>query len=142
MDYDEELHTAWVTKALHLAMEYREAEPGREVRDAMRAMKAHFEGRPASMPMQDTVAYDMDEVAKQYAHKLAMNLECLVLECPPSARFFDEANTTLGEYRSAMNKIHERECPTHMGEPLLKGQGADSTAKAHAIYEKWTGKHS
>jgi len=51
MDYDEELHKAWVTKALHLAMEYREAEPGREVRDAMRAMKAHFEGRPASMPM-------------------------------------------------------------------------------------------
>ena len=38
MDYDEELHKAWVTKALHLAMEYREAEPGREVRDAMRAM--------------------------------------------------------------------------------------------------------
>lgn len=78
----------------------------------------------ASMPMQDTVADDMDEVAKQYAHKLAMNLECLVLECPPSARFFDEANSTLGEYRSAMNKIHERECPTHMGEPLLKGQTA------------------
>jgi hypothetical protein len=49
-EYDKELHTAWVTRALHLAMDYREAEPGREVRDAMRAMKAHFEGRPASMP--------------------------------------------------------------------------------------------
>lgn len=49
MDYDEELHTAWVTKALHLAMEYREAEPGLEVRYAMRAMKAHLEGRPDSM---------------------------------------------------------------------------------------------
>jgi hypothetical protein len=48
-DYDKELHAAWVRQALHLALEYRDAESGREVRDAMRAMKAHFEGRPASM---------------------------------------------------------------------------------------------
>lgn len=120
MDYDEELHTAWVTRALRLAMEYREAEPGREVRDAMRAMKAHFEGRPASMPMQDTVADDMDEVAQEFAHRLALNLECVILECPASARFYDEALQTLGDYRSAMNAIHERMSPTHMGEPVVR----------------------
>ena len=60
MDYDEELHSAWVQQALQLAMDYREAEPGREVRDAMRAMKAHFEGRPASMDAADA----MDKVAR------------------------------------------------------------------------------
>lgn len=114
MDYDEELHTAWVTRALQLAMDYREADPGREVRDAMRAMKAHLEGRPASIDAADA----MDKVAHEFAHRLAMNLECLVLECPPSARFYDEALATLGAYRSAMNAIHERLSPTHMGEPV------------------------
>jgi len=117
MDYDEELHTAWVKQALQLAMDYREAEPGREVRDAMRAMKAHFEGRPASMDAADA----MDKVAQEFAHRLAMNLECLILECPASARFYDEAATTLGAYRSAMNAIHESLSPTHMGEPVVRG---------------------
>jgi hypothetical protein len=91
-----------------------------EREECAKLCEEHWKHGSASMPMQDTVADDMDEVAKQYAHKLAMNLECLVLECPPSARFFDEANTTLGEYRSAMNAIHERECPTHMGEPVVR----------------------
>lgn len=117
MDYDEELHKAWVKQAIFLAMEYREAEPGPGVRDAMRAMKAHFEGRPASMNAADA----MDTVAQEFAHRLAMNLECLILECPPSARFYDEAAATLGAYRSAMNAIHERMSPTHMGEPVARG---------------------
>lgn len=120
MDYDENLHTAWVTKALRLAMEYREAEPGLEVRYAMRAMKAHLEGRPDSMPMQDAIADNMDKVAQEFAHRLALNLECLILECPASARFYDEALQTLGDYRSAMNAIHERMSPTHMGEPVAR----------------------
>lgn len=117
MDYDEELHAAWVKQALHLALEYREAEPGREVRDAMRAMKAHLEGRPASMDAADA----MGKVAQEFAHRLAMNLECLILDCPASARFYDEAAATLGAYRSAMNAIHERLSPTHMGEPVAPG---------------------
>lgn len=50
-----------------------------------------------------------------------MNLECLILECPASSRFYDEALVTLGEYRSAMNSIHEHHSPTHMGEPVLGG---------------------
>lgn len=116
MDYDEELHAAWVKQALHLAMHYREAEPGREVRDAMRAMKAHLEGRPASMDGADK----MDQVAQEFAHRLAMNLECLILECPAGARFYDEAAATLGAYRSAMNAIHEGLSPTHMGEPVAR----------------------
>ena len=36
------------------------------------------------------------------------------------------ANTamqTLGEYRSAMNAIHERESPTFMGEPVTAAGG-------------------
>jgi hypothetical protein len=63
----------------------------------------------------------MDKVAQEFAHRLAMNLECLILECPASARFYDEASTTLGAYRSAMNAIHESLSPTHMGEPVARG---------------------
>ena len=66
-------------------------------------------------------------------------------------------------YAAGMNAIHERMSPTHMGEPVLRDRSCtchpddnptkpcakrytlsecknqDSTAKAHAIYEKWTG---
>ncbi len=59
----------------------------------------------------------MDAVASEFAHRLAMNLECLVLECPASSRFWNESMETLSAYRSAMNAIHERLSPTHMGEP-------------------------
>ncbi len=59
----------------------------------------------------------MDAVASEFAHRLAMNLECLVLECPASSRFWNESVETLDAYRSAMNAIHERLSPTHMGEP-------------------------
>lgn len=168
MNYDEELHNAWVTRALQLAVEYREAEPGREVREAMRAMKAHLEGRPASMDALPALPagfrqrevpkdYDgrvwiegqvrrygalcaasagaadaMDKVAQEFAHRLAMNLECLILQCPASARFYDEALQTLGAYRSAMNAIHERETPTHMGEPVALGPSLCASATGHS----------
>jgi len=34
---------------------------------------------------------------------------------------------TIGEYRSAMNAIHERESPTFMGEPVGIKQGGRQT---------------
>lgn len=56
-----ELHKAWVKQALHLVLDFRDAEPGIEVRDAMRAMKAHLEGRPASMPTQDSRVVELEK---------------------------------------------------------------------------------
>ena len=59
----------------------------------------------------------MDEVAMEYAHRLALELECALLSAAPSN--YDKAVAVLSEYRSAMNEIHERVSPTWMGEPLL-----------------------
>lgn len=63
---------------------------------------------------------EMDEVAHRFAHPLALALEC-VLSDPeqPSTRWWDESMNLIGEYRSAMNAIHEQHSPTHMGEPVV-----------------------
>ena len=59
---------------------------------------------------------EMDEVAHRFAHPLALELECVLADRPC---YYDKAMQVLGEYRSAMNAIHEQQCPTFMGEPLL-----------------------
>lgn len=74
----------------------------------------------AEKEARDDEADEMDTVAIEFAHRLAMNLECLILECPASSRFYDESLQTLSAYRGAMNAIHERISPTHMGEPVLE----------------------
>lgn len=56
----------------------------------------------------------MTEVADRCAHKLALMLECVLAD----KSFYNEALSVLGEYRSAMNAIHEQQCPTFMGEPV------------------------
>ena len=67
--------------------------------------------------MLDQTAHDMNLIAEQYAHKLALDLECVLADY--SGKWWDTAIKTLGAYREAMNAIHERESPTWMGEPLL-----------------------
>ena len=67
--------------------------------------------------MMDQTAHDMNLVAEKYAHKLALDLECVLADY--SGTWYETAMKTLGEYRSAMNAIHERESPTFMGEPLI-----------------------
>jgi hypothetical protein len=59
----------------------------------------------------------MTEVADRYAHRLAMHLELFLSDY--GGQYYNDAINTLGEYRSAMNRIHERHSPTHMGEPVL-----------------------
>ena len=59
---------------------------------------------------------EMSALADRYAHRMAMHLECIMCD---SGKFYNEAMQTLGEYRSAMNAIHERVSPTFMGEPVL-----------------------
>ena len=65
---------------------------------------------------------EMDTVAINHAHKLALHLECILADY--SGPWYEQALQSLGEYRSAMDAIHERESPTFMGEPVLK-KGAD-----------------
>ena len=60
---------------------------------------------------------EMAAVAEKYAHKLALDLECVLADY--SGKWWDAAIKTIGEYRSAMNAIHERESPTFMGEPRI-----------------------
>jgi len=62
-------------------------------------------------------ADEMDAVASKYAHKMALDLECVLSDY--NGRWWDTAMNTIGEYRSAMNAIHERESPTFMGEPSI-----------------------
>ena len=69
---------------------------------------------PAPVPPEPIA--EMDAVAIKYAHKMALDLECILAEYGGS--WYNTAMQTLGEYRSAMNTIHERESPTFMGEPV------------------------
>lgn len=69
---------------------------------------------PAPVPPEPIA--EMDAVAIKYAHKMALDLECILAEYGGS--WYNTAMQTLGEYRSAMNAIHERESPTFMGEPV------------------------
>lgn len=64
---------------------------------------------------------EMDAVASKYAHKLALDLECVLSDY--NGKWWDTAMQTIGEYRMAMNRIHEQESPTHMGEPVLPKHG-------------------
>jgi len=74
---------------------------------------------------------EMDAVASKYAHKLALDLECVLSDY--NGKWWDTAMQTLGEYRSAMNAVHERESPTHMGEPVLPQHGITRAAMADPI---------
>lgn len=66
----------------------------------------------------DPMAEAMQVIADRYAHRMAMHLECILLDY--SGKWAAEAMQTLSEYRTAMNAIHEAEAPTHMGEPLIR----------------------
>lgn len=59
----------------------------------------------------------MTDVADRYAHRLALELECVLAN---RQGYYDTAMQVLGEYRGAMNAIHEQHSPTHMGEVCLK----------------------
>jgi hypothetical protein len=59
---------------------------------------------------------EMDEVAHRFAHPLALELECVLADRNVN---WDRAMNLIGEYRSAMNSIHEQHSPTHMGEPKI-----------------------
>ncbi len=75
---------------------------------------------------------EMSAVADQYAHKLALDLECVLADY--SGTWYDAAISTLGAYRDAMNAIHERESPTFMGEPIVSSGELTKPAQHDASY--------
>ena len=78
---------------------------------------------------------EMDEVAHRFAHPLALELECVLAERNAN---WDRATNLIGEYRSAMNAIHEQHSPTHIGEPLLPNAGAEpreASASGNLLYD-------
>ena len=66
----------------------------------------------------DDIAARMSVVADEFAHKMALDLECILYEY--SGKWYDAALNTLEAYRTAMRDIHESVSPTHMGEPVLQ----------------------
>ena len=62
---------------------------------------------------------EMDEVAIKYAHRMALALECVLSEGAYSNKWYSSTMQILGEYRSAMNEIHEQHSLTFMGEPKI-----------------------
>lgn len=75
-----------------------------------------------AQPEQDPMIAAMSHVADEYAHRLALDLECVLADY--NGQWWDKAMQTIGGYRTAMNAIHEQVSPTHMGEPLVKEGGA------------------
>ncbi len=59
----------------------------------------------------------MTEVADRFAHRMALELECVLSDGAYSNKWYKSAMQVLSEYRSAMNAIHEQHSPTFMGEP-------------------------
>lgn len=62
----------------------------------------------------------MDEVAHRFAHRLALDLECVLARY--DGPWYDQAWETLSQYRSEMKKLHEQVSPTFMGEPMIKDE--------------------
>ena len=65
---------------------------------------------------EELIAQRMSDVADRFAHRLALDLECILPHY--SGPWYGDAMRTLEAYRAAMRDIHEDSCPTHMGEPV------------------------
>jgi len=79
----------------------------------------------------DDIAAAMGAVADEFAHKLALDLECILAEY--SGKWYDTAIDTLGKYRAAMREIHETISPTFMGEPLYAAPQPAQEPVAHRV---------
>ena len=65
------------------------------------------------------LAEPMTEVADRFAHRMALELACVLSDGAYSNKWYTSAMQVLSEYRSAMNAIHEQHSPTFMGEPRV-----------------------
>jgi hypothetical protein len=85
--------------------------------DAQKDEIERLKGCCAALQNTEAAADAMAQVAEKYAHKLALDLECVLADY--SGKWWDTAMQTISGYRSEMNAIHERESPTFMGEPVI-----------------------
>jgi hypothetical protein len=99
-----------IHKLQDLCYAYRVAEP---VREMLFALQDRIDALEAQL------AEPMTEVADRYAHRMALELECVLSDGAYSNKWYKSAMQVLSEYRSAMNAIHEKQSPTFMGEPKL-----------------------
>lgn len=88
------------------------------VEQAKEAAIKTWNTRVALLPPQQQ-AEPMTEVADRFAHRMALELECVLSDGAYSNKWYTSAMQVLSEYRSAMNEIHEQHSPTFMGEPKL-----------------------
>ena len=65
------------------------------------------------------LAEPMTEVADRFAHRMALELECVLSDGAYSNKWYKSAMQVLSEYRSAMNEIQKQHSPTFMGEPKV-----------------------
>lgn len=81
--------------------------------------KGYQEGRQDAEDAHKEFVEPMTEVADHFAHRMALELECVLSDGAYSNKWYKSAMQVLSEYRSAMNAIHEQQSPTFMGEPKL-----------------------
>lgn len=75
----------------------------------------HHARKEALMAEFERLCEPMSEVADRFAHSLALELECVLAD---RKGYYDKAMYVLSQYRTAMDEIHEQQCPTFMGEPV------------------------
>ena len=122
-------HKPTVQRLMDLARKFRSA-PGDLYDGAYKELQsACYEALSAAPAVREPLIDEMDAVASRYAHKLALDLECVLSDY--NGRWWDAAMNTIGGYRMAMNAIHERESPTHMGEPVLPKHGIAAPGGKH-----------
>jgi hypothetical protein len=81
--------------------------------------KGYEEGRKDAEDAHKEFIEPMTEVADRFAHRMALELECVLSDGAYSNKWYKSAMQVLSEYRSAMNAIHEQHSPTFMGEPKV-----------------------
>ena len=81
--------------------------------------KGYQEGRQDAEDAHKEFVEPMTEVADRFAHRMALELECVLSDGAYSNKWYTSAMQVLSEYRSAMTLIHGQHSPTFMGEPKV-----------------------
>ena len=109
MDYDEELHSAWVDEAMVLAYDFAEAHCNLQcvndgdnlhaVNTARRALRAHLRGRPASMEEENGLRKERD-AARNLAVRWLRKFQTDML---PTPEMLEETHAFIKESRATVH---------------------------------------
>ena len=95
--------------------------PTPEEERAWKLMAAQLEAMKQSARLSsqlDKAQAELEHLDGAYCSRLALALECVLLDY--SGQHYDWALELLGEYANARETLHQRHCPTFMGEPIFK----------------------